>query len=127
MAGIGHFDFGKNFRPIDFDGWIDGACHRDATTFSFWVEYWAAAYGHLLDVESPQVHFLSYETFCADARTGLEKIADLLSLEDRAGLLTRSDDIRPGRVRSPDLSDVDARVSARAESVSERLKACSIV
>lgn len=127
MAGIGHFDFGENLRPIDFEGWIDAACHRDATALSFWVEYWTAAYGHLLDLELPQVHFLSYERFCADARRGLEKIADLLSLEDRAGLLTQSEGIRPAQVRAPDLSAVEASVAARAESVSERLRVRSIV
>jgi hypothetical protein len=126
MAGIGHFDFGENLRPIDFDGWIDGARHRDTRTLNFWVEYWTAAYGHLLDLESPQVHFLSYERFCADAREGLERIADLLSLEDRAGLVAQADGIRPARVRGPDLSDLDASVAARAEAVSERLRACSI-
>jgi hypothetical protein len=127
MAGIGHFDFGENFRPIDFEGWIDGARHRDATTLGFWAEYWTAAYGHLLGLESPRVHFLSYEGFCADARGGLERISDLLSVEDRAGLLTRSDDIRPARLRSPGLSDVDPGVVARAEAVSEGLRARSIL
>ena len=40
MEGIGHFDFGDNLRPVDFDGWLDSSKHRDPREMGFWLEYW---------------------------------------------------------------------------------------
>ena len=32
MRGIGHFDFGANLLPVDFDGWLSAAVHTDPLT-----------------------------------------------------------------------------------------------
>ncbi|MDZ7783932.1 MAG: hypothetical protein U5K56_13685 [Halioglobus sp.] len=49
MAGTGHFDFGANLRPIDFDGWLQARRCDDPLQLAFWLEYWIAAYRHVLD------------------------------------------------------------------------------
>ena len=45
MKGIGHFDFGDNLRPVDFDSWLDRLKHHDPREMGFWLEYWHAAIG----------------------------------------------------------------------------------
>src|SRR5262245_19705570 len=39
MAWIGHFEFGLNFRPINFSGWLDGSEIDRNPTADFWVRY----------------------------------------------------------------------------------------
>ena len=48
METIGHLEFGKAFRPIDFDGWLAGALDLDRNTPDFWAEYWIVAFGTVL-------------------------------------------------------------------------------
>ncbi len=63
MRGIGHFDFGANLAPIDFPGFHATAdAARDPT---FWLDYWIAAYAMLVEVDLPQVIFVSYEALCS--------------------------------------------------------------
>ena len=42
MRWIGHYDFGSNFRPIDFNH--DGFVRADDTDDAFWLRYWLNAY-----------------------------------------------------------------------------------
>src|SRR5690606_32311264 len=44
MTAIGHFDFGENLRPINFNDWLATAAELDPTTLDFWLAYWVAAY-----------------------------------------------------------------------------------
>ena len=37
MAWIGHFEFGLNFRPINFSGWLDGRAIDSEPTADFWT------------------------------------------------------------------------------------------
>ena len=50
IAGIGHFDFGANLKPVDFDGWFTKGSPKDPMTLGFWLDYWRAAYRHVLRV-----------------------------------------------------------------------------
>ncbi len=80
MEAIGHYDFGANLRPVDFAGWLDNGPRPDPTGLSFWLEYWIAAYRHLLGESrgNRQIHLLSYERLCSAPESGLERFAGLL-------------------------------------------------
>ena len=78
MAGIGHFDFGANLKPVDFDGWWSQRTDRDPTTLGFWLDYWRATYRHLLRVRTVgggpgsdraagRMHLVCFEDLRADA------------------------------------------------------------
>ena len=116
MQGIGHFDFGANLRPIDFDGWLSTAEHTDARTIGFWLEYWVAAYGWLNE-HAAAVHFLPYDHFCADPDRGLRWLADVLDIKDRQGLTTKRGEIRSPPSHPVDLTSVAPSVLGRASEL----------
>ena len=62
MAGIGHFDFGDNLKPVDFDGWARGGGAPAADGLEFWIRYWCAAYRALLEAaQHDRVHLVGFE------------------------------------------------------------------
>ena len=53
MEAIGHYDFGANLRPIDFDGWIGATPDLPGPEhLAYWVRYWIATYRHVLHHEA---------------------------------------------------------------------------
>jgi hypothetical protein len=102
MKGIGHFDFGDNLRPVDFDGWLDRATHRDPREMGFWVEYWRAAYRSLLAEATERVRFLNYDALCADPRSGLEQVAQFIQVENKSAFLAQA-----ARIHAPSSHEID--------------------
>ena len=95
MAGIGHYDFGENLRPVNFNQWLDRAGDRQATTIEFWLEYWFETYRHL--VERDEIHLFCYEDLCTNPSESLARLADVLQPDDRAELLKLASRIQPRR------------------------------
>ena len=86
-----------------------------------------AAYGFLIERPTPVLHFLSYESFCANPYRGAARLADLLSIEDRAGFLAESGNVHPSPYRDVDLSDVDSSLLVQADAMCAQLKQLSVV
>jgi len=101
MRSIGHFDFGKTLRPIDFDGWLDRRETGDERALSFWLEYWIACYGHLLDKHRDRVTFIDYDALCDDPRRGLEQLAHSAHID-----ATKMPDELARSIRAPRVHDV---------------------
>ena len=82
MEGIGHFDFGTNLKPIDFDGWLAGASTRDPQSLQFWLEYWLATYRHVLrHVDQKRLVLTCDEALTPDA--DVTRLAEALELPIR--------------------------------------------
>ena len=94
MEAIGHFDFGENLRPIDFDGWIDKAGNNDQLSFEFWLTYWTATYGYVVNKINKQVCLLNYDNLTQQPTDTLESLADYLNVNDRNSLLNQAKNIR---------------------------------
>jgi hypothetical protein len=116
MRGIGHFDFGANLRPIDFDGWLSTAGHTDPLTIGFWLEYWVAAYGWLNE-NTATLHFLPYDQFCANPDRGLRWLGDVLGINDRRSLMTQRVAIRIPAPHPVDVTSVARPVLTRANEI----------
>lgn len=69
MAGIGHFDFGANLKPVDFGGFLAGRDLREAEALPFWLDYWIAAYRHVLANAAHERLLLVRFEALADERT----------------------------------------------------------
>lgn len=95
MAGIGHYDFGENLRPVDFGGWLDRTSHWEPTTLSFWLEYWFETYKHLAECDG--VYLLCYEDLCSNPSGSLERLADVIQPSNRATLLETGSRFRSAR------------------------------
>jgi hypothetical protein len=80
MAGIGHFDFGANLKPVDFGGWHGKRHCQDPRQLGFWLEYWLAAYQHVLQhADRRQLHIVSFERLCAGG--DLSRLAHCLGID----------------------------------------------
>ena len=121
MKAIGHYDFGQNLRPIDFDGWFDRRQSKDAKTLSFWIEYWIASYKHLL-ADNSSLHFLDYDRLCANPVRELTTLAEIVDSCDRQALVSSASRIRQPKQRRIETNNLPISLEKEAESVYARLK-----
>jgi hypothetical protein len=103
MEAIGHHEFGKGLRPVNFNGWLDDASAPG--TLAFWVEYWVAAYRHILDHTDDGAVLLSYKRLTEAPEESLSRLADVLDLPTDA-LASQADQLRPPRTHSVDTDDL---------------------
>jgi len=98
MEAIGHHEFGQGLRPVNFDGWLADA--SDPSRLAFWVEYWVAAYRHLLRHADDAV-LVSYARLTSEPTESLSRLAEALDLPV-ADLTSQADQLRPPRTHSVD-------------------------
>ncbi len=120
MAGIGHYDFGENLRPVDFNHWLDRAADRQATTIEFWLEYWFETYSHLAERE--EIHLFCYEDLCTDPDDTLARLADVLQPDDREGLLRVASRIQARQPHSVTLESGIESLVEKSQVLYQRLK-----
>ena len=110
MEGIGHYDFGANFRPVNFDGWLDAGRRSDRTGLEFWLEYWITTYRRILAQATGPVHLLSYRALSSRPADGLAWLASVTELDDSTRLTDQSAILRPPREHEVDTSMVRQEV-----------------
>jgi Sulfotransferase family len=120
MKGIGHFDFGANLRPIDFDGWLDG-CPHPHDSLNFWLAYWTAGYRHCFERASDGVALLDYDELCRSPKAQLGNLADLLGIGvDK--LESAAPSIKVPRPHNPDQSGIDPEILSAAVTLHDALR-----
>lgn len=92
MAGIGHYDFGLNLRPVDFSNWVDRNDSGAPETIGFWLRYWIETYRHLGQQQG--IHLVCYEDLCARPEETLAALGAVIQPADPAGLVRRASRIR---------------------------------
>jgi hypothetical protein len=122
MLAIGHFDFGRNLRPVDFDNWLDMRTSRDAEKLDFWIEYWIAGYGHLLAANADNVHFLNYERFCEKPDEGLRRLGEAIGTLHPETLFSAATTIRAVRSRKMDAVALPSELLQKANDLYGRLQ-----
>ena len=120
MAGIGHFDFGENLRPVDFNHWLDRACFREPTTIEFWLEYWFESYSYL--AERNEIHLVCYEDLCTSPSKALSRLVDVLQPNDRAALLTAASRVQPRQPHSVSVDSGAEDLLKKSRDVYQRLQ-----
>lgn len=111
MEMIGHHEFGKGLRPVDFGGWLDEAPPPDR--LEFWVRYWIAAYRHVLDHIGPSVRLVSYADLTTEPEDALARIARAVTIPVST-LTSQSGRLHPPR--SHDVRESGVPVSVREEA-----------
>lgn len=121
MRRAGHFEFGLDTRPINFDCldsverietlWSDGEDIRG------WAVYWASAYSFLADLckrdEAFASHllFVDYNDFCKQPAALLQRIYTHCEIEvDDAVIQQQATRISFPRYYTPDFSDTDLKI-----------------
>jgi hypothetical protein len=122
MQDIGHYDLGKDLRPIDIDCWLGITEYSDPSDVNFWLSYWVAVFEHVLDRLSDRVMLLSYDNLCAAPEENLEKLAAILQIEDKKQLVSQAGRIRQPNQYQRNIIDASASILERANDLFQRLK-----
>lgn len=125
MEAIGHYDFGKNLRPIDFDGWFDRRQSESTESITFWLEYWIASYRHLIQAKHDFLNFLNYDVLCSNPEKSLEAIATLVDVNDPKVLTSMASRIGSPRPKQIDRSALPKALLAEVNSVYDCLQELS--
>jgi hypothetical protein len=126
MAGIGHYDFGVNLKPIDFGGWMG---ERDASSFrsiDAWLEYWTAAYDYLLARSDLPISFVSYDALCQHPQHVLAALDEATGLTAEQSLLRFSERVAERRPFEVVLEGVDPAVLWKARDVHHALQSAAL-
>jgi len=125
MRAIGHYDFGKSLRPIDFRGWLDKCSSADTGSIAFWLEYWIACYSYLVEEAPPAIHFIDFDALCDNPARGLSALAEVVGSSEPEALVSRACLIGKPRAKEIDTSALSRALQREAQVVYSRLKAAS--
>ena len=117
MKAIGHYDFGQNLRPIDFDGWYDRRRTQSAKSLAFWVEYWLASYKYLLKNNTERINFLDYDELCRNPQLGLKSLAEVVESSNPEALISSASQIRYPRAKKIDSGNLPTSLLQEANLV----------
>ena len=119
MEAIGHHEFGKGLRPVNFDGWLDDAA--EPSTLTFWVQYWVAAYRHVLQHADESTVLLSYARLTDAPKPTLDRLSDRIDIPDDS-LVSQADRVRPPREHEIDKSAVPDALLQEAAALHDQLQ-----
>jgi hypothetical protein len=125
MAWIGHFEFGLDFKPINFSGWLDGCAIEPMPTPDFWLRYWTAAYRHALDHATQNVMFVDFDRLLAEQASYLASIGRALGLRNSNELLEQAQGLRAPTTRVGDREACSDTTWAAASTVHAELRAAA--
>ena len=127
MQWLGHYDFGENFKPIDFDCWLDNySGNIDYNDESFWLSYWVASYSNILQHISNNVHLIDYNKILSEPEKSFQSIADILSIENKSRFIDFSKQIREPTSKPSKTTSVDTKILDTANKLYSKLQRLSI-
>jgi hypothetical protein len=100
MEAIGHHEFGKGLKPVNFGEWL-GEEPGSPEDLSFWLRYWTAAYQFILSYADESTVLVSYARLTKESETALSRLADALGLPTDI-LAPLATELRPPRSHSTD-------------------------
>ena len=121
MRAIGHFDFGRNMKPIDFGRWLDTSSCLDPLRLEYWIEYWIAAYRSVITNVGSSVRLLSYRRLTAEPRRVLEDVATFLQMGRSATLVDLWETVSAPKPHETGI-EIDSALLARATELYAELE-----
>ena len=128
MRGIGHFDFGDNLLPIDFDGWLDQPGVNEAGQVEFWLNYWIATYRNVLERQSGNTLLFDYNRLVESPAVSLGVMAEATGIRHADALVNQADRVRKTGTaqKNKENLDVDRALIAEALEVHAQLRDQSV-
>ncbi len=123
MAGIGHFDFGHNLKPIDFDNWYSSTEGHDPNQLEFWLKYWLAVHRHILHNQDKLV-LIAFEALGEAVDTG--PLAERI-LVDPAELRAEQHIFRATKTHEVDTSSIPAHTQNAVRELYHELARHSVL
>jgi hypothetical protein len=121
MRWIGHFDFGANFRPIDFAG--RGLGDPECASADFWLQYWIDAYAFADRRADAATSFFCYDSLFEAPERALRAIAAAAALKDPDGFAANAPRIRPPTSAPASAEAFDPARLEEARRLHQRLRA----
>lgn len=119
MEAIGHYEFGKTLRPINFNGWVKE--NYNPSKLSFWIEYWIEAYRFVLNHISDSIVLISYERLVEDSESTLSQLEGILGLA-QGQLTSQAGKLHSPRSHSTQQEKLPETLLQKASGVHQRLK-----
>jgi len=126
MRWIGHYEFGENFKPIDFDGWLSDTELPLRVDETMWMRYWNAAYSYALNHKTTNVCFVDFDRLLEDRAASLERIARPLSLENEKALIDAARTLRSPTTQPVNMSTCPQDDWSRAQDIYSQLKSLAV-
>ena len=126
MKWIGHYEFGENFKPINFGGWLDDAIVPSQIETTFWLSYWNAAYSYALKHKTDSVHFVDFDRLLEDGAVSLKRISNLLALQHKDALVDAEKTLRSPTTGPVEPDNCPPDVWDRAQNIHAQLKSLAI-
>jgi hypothetical protein len=123
MKWLGHYDFGENFKPINFDNWLDSQPSKpDYQSESFWLSYWIASYENILRQISDKVHLVDYNKLLVEPAETLTKIAEITKLKNIDSFSSYASEIRNPTSKPKNTESIDSELVNQANNLYQRLQ-----
>jgi len=127
MRWLGHYDFGQNFKPIDFDKWLDAYDGKpDYDDENFWMLYWCSAYEHILNNITDNTYLVDFDKLLSSPSASLSSISKCVTLSDESKLTDLSKEIRSPTSQAKKSSCIRSDLLARADELHKKLKEVAI-
>jgi hypothetical protein len=126
MEWLGHYEFGATFKPINFSGWLDGQSVPTTPDAVFWLRYWNAAYGYVLEHRTGSVLFVDFDRLLEDPGVVLGRLAEALTLEEKAKLAAAGARLRAPTTKPVDIGGCPADIRRAAQDIHARLRSLAI-
>lgn len=124
MAWIGHYDFGANFKPIDFAGATEpSSAARDP---AFWLGYWVAAYRHVLQFLNDNTRIVAFEALVEPGSGTLDHLAHAIGIRSRELLLAQAPRLRHAGSAPLDEASLPRSLLREARAIYAELRALSL-
>ncbi|WP_118828408.1 sulfotransferase domain-containing protein [Salinibacter ruber] len=121
MEAIGHHEFGKGLKPVNFNGWLDDDLDLNPASLSYWVRYWIAAYRFVIEHTGENVVLISYERLTAEPHASLARLADRLEISG-ADLTSQADRVESPRTHAVEAPGMSESLRRRAAELHEQLE-----
>lgn len=126
MRDLGHYDFGENLKPINFNGWREKYPNLNPTQLEFWLRYWVEAYSHIQANLKPSITLFSYDRFCVNPLPSLTALADKIGVLDRSGIMAKAERAVAPKEHPVDVSNITPALLEQADSLFNELVASSL-
>jgi hypothetical protein len=126
MKWLGHYEFGKIFKPINFDNWLGVLDAPYDANVDFWVEYWSRTYQHVLDNETSNVVFIDFDRLLGSAEQVLTSLAVCIGLHDVQKLVGQSYRLRMPKSKQISSTECSKNTYQLACEIHEQLRIAAI-
>jgi len=126
MKWLGHYEFGKNFRPINFDNWLDDMDTPYDANVDFWLEYWSRTYQYVLDNQTGNVVFIDFDRLLASGEQVLAGLAERIGLRDARKLVGQSNSLRTPMSKQASSTECSKNTYQQACDIHAQLRIASI-